>query len=120
MTGRISDWQVEQWLAELSGDTWMALHFDNPDVAGAYNSELSGQGYARQKVTMGATANRAVWNSGAVIFAGLPASIITHICGWDAAVNGNLRFSIALPNPLRILAGSRQSFASGVLAVSLD
>lgn len=120
MTGRISDWQAEQWLEDLREGTWMALHFDNPDVAGAYNSEMFGMGYARQKVTMTPTANRATWNASAVTFSGLPAAVVTHVCGWDAAINGNLRFSIALPNPLRILAGSRQSFGPQILAVSFD
>lgn len=120
MSGRISDWQVEQWLNDIQGTIWMSLHTDNPDVAGAYNSELYGQGYARQRVSMSPASNRAAWNTSSITFAGLPGAIVTHIGGWDEAINGNLRFSIALASPLRIVAGSRQAFPPQILAVSLD
>lgn len=120
MSGRISDYQVEQWLAALQDSTFMALHTDNPDVAGAYASELFGGGYVRQKVTLTAPANRASWNAGVVTFSGLPAATITHIGGWNALINGDLRFSIALPAPLRVTAGSTRSFPAQMLAISLD
>jgi len=120
MAGRITNWQTEQWLQDIVENTYVAIHFDNPDVAGEWNSELFGGGYVRQKAAMYSPNDRAVWNSKAVTFNGLPAVLITHVCGWDAQINGNMRFSIALPEPVRVLAGSRYSFGPGVLAVSLD
>jgi len=120
MAGRITSWQTEQWLTEFIEGTWMALHFDNPDIAGEYNSEIFGGGYHRVQAVMYQPNDRAVWNSAPVVFNGLPVVTITHVCGWTDQVNGNMRFSIALPSPVRAVAGSQYAFGAAVLAVSLD
>ena len=38
----ITDFVVEEWLRDITTDVWMSLHFDNPDLAGAYASEVFG------------------------------------------------------------------------------
>lgn len=119
-TGRITDWQAEEWLASIMDNVWVGLHFDNPDIAGEWNSEVFGGGYSRQRASMYQPNDRALWNSNAVIFNGMPAVIVTHVCGWTEQIGGNMRFLIELPEPIRMLAGSRQSFGPGVLAISLD
>lgn len=120
MTGRMTDWQIEQWLESIREDIWVALHFDNPDVAGQYNSEVFGGGYHRQKASMTMPNNRAIWNSSAVVFNGLPTISITHVCAWDSQINGNLRFSVALDDPVRVVAGGQYSFGTATMALSLD
>ena len=49
MTGRISDYRAHKWLGQLTSGFYLAVHHDNPDVAGAYASEVFGGGYARQR-----------------------------------------------------------------------
>lgn len=120
MAGRLTDWQIERWLEDVVNNTWVALHFDNPDIAGQYNSEFYGGGYRRVQAVMYQPNNRAVWNSAPVIFNSLPGIMITHVCGWDASINGNMRFSIELPSPVRVISGSQYSFGPGSLAVSMD
>jgi hypothetical protein len=120
MTGRLTSWQTEKWLEEIADSTWMALHFDNPDVASEWNSEVFGGGYSRQLASMYMPNDRALWNSGIVSFNGLPSVMVTHVCGWDSAIKGNMRFSIALPVPLRVIDGGQYSFGAGSLAISLD
>lgn len=120
MSGRITDWQTEEWLSSIMESTWMALHFDNPDVAGEWNSEVFGGGYVRQKAAMHQPNDRALWNSATVTFNGLPSVLITHVCGWTDQINGNMRFNIALPTPVRTISGGQYSFGPGTLAVSLD
>jgi hypothetical protein len=120
MPGRFSDYQTEKWLDEIQSDCWLALHFDNPDIAGAYNSEVFGQGYARVRGVFTDASGRAIWNSGTVTWTGLPAVVVTHIAGWNERINGDYLFSVALPNPVRVAAGGRYSVGSNTVALSLD
>jgi hypothetical protein len=120
MPGRFSDWQTEEWLDDVQSATWLSLHYDNPDVAGAYASEVSGQGYARVRGVFTDASGRAIWNSSTITWSGLPAVVVTHIGGWNALINGDLRFSVALPNPVRVSAGGRYSIGSNTVALSLD
>jgi len=119
MTGRISDYLTGKWLADLS-TCWVALHTDNPDIAGAYASEVFGGGYGRQIGQFSFPDSRATWNTNAISFAGLPAVTLTHLCGWDSTVNGNLLWSIALDTPIRVIAGRGVSWAPETFAISLD
>lgn len=118
--GRVSDFLVDKWLNELTSNTYAALHYDNPDVAGAYSSEVFGGSYARVKLSMTTSANRAIWNAGTITFTGLPTVSITHLGIWNAAINGDLLYSSPLPTPLRVQTGSRQAFPAGILAFSFD
>jgi hypothetical protein len=120
MSGRFSDYQTEDWLSQVADNTWLSLHFDNPDVAGAYASEVFGQGYSRVRGVFADASGRAIWNSGTVTFTGLPAVVVTHVGGWNEAINGDLRFAVALPNPVRVQAGGRYSVSANTVALSLD
>lgn len=114
-----SDYQHNLWLSQLTTG-WVALHYDNPDVAGAYASEVFGGSYARQKVLMTDPSSGVLFNSTAITFNGLPAVTVTHVAGWDAQVNGNYIWSALLPIPVRILAGRSLPLASGQIALSMD
>ena len=116
MSGRFSDYQVNQWLGDLS-NIWLAAHFDNPDVAGAYASEVFGGSYQRVACVMTMNNSRVLYNSACEI-KGLPAVSITHLAGWDVQINGNLLFSVALPAPVRIAAGKSYSVPVNTIALS--
>jgi hypothetical protein len=112
-----SDYQVHLWLAALDG-YWVALHFDDPLHAGAYASELSGDGYVRLQASFTDPANRTMWNENVLRFQGLSACVITHLGGWDAKTKGNLRWSIELPDPKRIVQGGGFTINTNELAIS--
>jgi hypothetical protein len=112
-----TDYQVHLWLA-AQDKYWVSLHFDDPVHAGAYASELSGDGYVRQQASYTSPANRTMWNQNNMQFAGLPACVITHMGGWDAKTKGNLRWSIELPDPKRIIQGGGFTIVQGQLALS--
>lgn len=116
-TGKFSDYRVNRWLNEIE-DCWLALHFDNPDVAGAYASEVFGGSYTRMKCKMSSASNRGIYSLDSVLFTGLPAVGITHIAGWDAQYNGNLEWSAPLANPVKIPLGKTYSVPAGVIALS--
>jgi hypothetical protein len=117
--GRLSDYLVEQWLKTLS-HSYLALHYDNPDVAGAYASEVFGAGYARQPVSMTIPSNRSSWNVTGIQFLGLPAITITHYALWDSLASGNYLAALELDAPIRVLSGKSLSLADHVVAISLD
>lgn len=112
-----TDYRVHLWLAGMNGG-WVGLHFDDPIHAGAYASELSGDGYVRTQASFTEPANRTIWNTNAMQFAGLPACVVTHMGGWDAKTKGNLMWSIELPEPRRVIQGGGFSIVQGELAVS--
>ena len=117
--GRISDFQVEKWLTDLD-QCYLALHYDNPDVAGAYASEVFGGGYTRCFVRFTPPSNRVIWNQDPAKWSGMPSVLITHIAGWDARIAGNYLFSMTLSNPIRVLAGKQILFGPNEIAISLD
>lgn len=114
-----SDYQVNKWLTEL-GDLWLALHFDNPDIAGAYASEVFGGSYVRMSAAMTDASSRAIFTLTTVKFSGLPAVSISHLAAWDAKTNGNLIASVALPTAVRILPGTSYTVPAATLALSID
>ena len=112
-----SDYQVHLWLNALDG-YYVGAHFDSPIQAGAYASELSGDGYVRQQAFFTDASNRTMWNTNNFSFAGLPACVITHFAGWDAKTKGNMRWSLELPEPKRIIAGGGFTVVEGEMALS--
>ena len=115
--GRFSDFRVETWLRELQ-TCWLALHYDNPDVAGAYASEVSGNAYHRCEVDFTDPSNRAMWNSSYISFTGLPAIVLTHMAAWDSPINGNLEMSAPLAEPIRVVNGGRYDLGLHQFAIS--
>jgi hypothetical protein len=118
--GRISDYLAEKWLSEIVTGHFVALHHDNPDVAGAYASEVVGGGYARQPIQFVPPNNRAIFNLTAIQWNGLPGVTVTHLALWDALINGNYTASIELDIAVRVLPGRSLGYGASVLAFSLD
>lgn len=117
MSGRFSDYQVEKWLRDLS-QVYVSLHYEDPEVSGAYVSEVIGGGYSRALCEFTLPAGRATWNSEAVSFHGLPATIITHVGAWNEQSRGDLLFSIQLLEPVQVLQGGNAAWAAEKLALS--
>jgi hypothetical protein len=115
-----TDMVVDQWLRDIVDQCYVALHFDNPDLAGAYASEIFGGAYKRTKVTFTPPESRATFNDSDITFKGLPAITITHIAGWDALINGNLLFFGPLPNPVKIQLGKTFTLSALDLSLSVD
>ena len=117
--GRFADRRVGIWLEELES-VWLGLAYDNPDLAGAYASEVFGGSYTRQLVALTLAENRAVFNVTPVLFTGLPAVRVTHIVGWDAQYNGNYEFQIPIDNPVHLPTGASFPIPEGYLALSFS
>jgi len=115
--GKFSDYRVTTWLNELQ-TIWLGLAFDNPDISGAYASEVFGGSYTRQRIQMSLAANRMLYNVSPILFTGLPGTSITHLVGWDSQYNGNYEFSVPLDDALPIVAGSSFPVAAQQLVLS--
>lgn len=115
--GTFSSYLVENWLLELNG-TWAALHYDNPEVAGAYASEIFGGSYIRCNVQFEPPDSRATWNANEMYWSGLPAVKISYIALWDAQTNGNYLCSAPLVNVINAVAGSTYRYPAKSFAVS--
>lgn len=114
-----TNYRVHLWLSQFP-EIWMSLHYDNPDVAGAYASELFSGSYTRRLATMGQPSNRGVFIISDITFLGLPSTRITHIGGWDAEFSGNMEFSCALPQVLTVIAGGGKTFPANTVVLSMD
>lgn len=111
---------VHGWLRETTNGVWMALHFSDPDVNGAYASEVFGGSYVRVQGIWTTPNSRATWNSNDFVWLGLPSILITHVAGWDAQYNGNYLFSQALPSGgVRVIAGKGFTLPSNTMALSI-
>ena len=119
--GRFSDYQVQQWLdAAAEGGFYVACHYDNPDVAGAYASEVFGGTYQRSLAPFSTVDGRTMWNTSPIKWTGLPSVVITHLAGWDAQVNGNLQWYSSLDSIVRVVAGGTWSIGSQTIALSIN
>jgi len=113
-----TDRRVHIWLNEIKATPYISLHFDSPVHAGAYASEVSGEGYVRQKATYGNPSGRTMWNTNQMRFQGLGATVVTHIGGWDLQSKGNLEWEYELAEPARILQGGGYTILVGEIAHS--
>lgn len=118
MSGNFTDDQVHAWLAGTG--TWVSLHFDSPLHAGAYASELSGDGYVRQSATFTTPTNRAIWNTNVIRFQGLPATVIVYLGGWNARTQGDLLWYEELTDPFRVLSGGGYTLQPQTLVLSFS
>lgn len=117
--GRFSDYRVAKWLNDID-TVWLGLAFDNPDIAGAYASEVFGNSYTRQQIQLSLTSNRGVYNVTSVLFTGLPSTTITHLVGWDAQYNGNYEFMVPLDKPVPLVSGASFPIAANQLVLSFS
>lgn len=114
-----TNYQIGEFLRQLDR-SYLSLHFDDPDLAGAYASELFGGSYERKPVDFSNPSNRGITVVSQTYFNGLPPVSITHVGGWDAKIKGNLLFSIAIEKPLRTREGGSFSIPSNSLVLSFD
>ena len=117
-SGTFSDYRIHLWLDDLAV-LWLALHFDDPNIAGAYASEVFGGSYSRVKATFSAPEGRVIFNDDTVEWTGLPTTKITHIAGWNSQYNGDMEYSVPLPKTVHMTAGKRYQVSSEMLAISL-
>jgi hypothetical protein len=116
--GGFSDYRANKWLTQLS-TVWIGLHYADPNISGAYASEVFGGSYARKKVTFTAPDARVMFNGESIVFKGLPSVRLTHIAGWDKQYNGNMEFYIPLTSQVTILAGKGFTIDADQLAINI-
>lgn len=99
---------------------YVALHTGDPGVTGTAN-EVVGGSYARQTVAFGAPFDddgaRAVANSGAVEFPGMPALTVTHLSLKSALSGGDNLYRDALPVPQVVNANGIVRLPAGSIVV---
>lgn len=97
---------------------YLALYTADPGEAGTSN-EVSGGSYARQAVTFGTVATKAVSNSATIDFASMPAATVTHVGLWSAASGGDFWWGGALAASKTTTAGDTLRVNTGDLDVTL-
>lgn len=97
---------------------YMALHTADPGDTGT-GSEVTGGSYAPQTIAFGSTSTNSAANSGAVAFAGMPATTVTHFSIRDGA-SGNPLFVGQLSTPQTTGSGATLNFAVGAVVVTAD
>lgn len=119
MAGRISDAQAHTWLQGLD-ELWLSLHHENPEVGGAYASEIIGGGYVRQLIPFTSPNTRAIFSDKAVSWTGLPQVTVSYVGAWNAQYNGDIVAFFEIPDPQFLVSGGRLSYAAGDIAISID
>lgn len=116
--GAFSPFQVHEWLESVRKG-WLALHYEDPDISGAYASEVFGGSYTRVRYEMSQPSNMAMFMLTDILYIGLPAVKVTHVAGWDDQNGGNWRWSAPLPAPHTVFEGKTLSLPAGTIALSL-
>jgi hypothetical protein len=100
---------------------YLALHSADPTETGAV-AELSGNGYARQSMTFGASSGGTTSSSDSQTFtaSGGGWSAATHMSIWDAVTAGNCLVYGPLTTSKTLADGDSLVFAIGAVDVSLD
>lgn len=113
-----TEYVAHKSLKDIKDECWVALHFDDPTLAGAYASEVNGGGYGRILSKWGEISNKIMWLDNNLIWTGLQQTRITHLGGWNAEFNGDLMWVSQVKPPARILDGKGYSVAKGTIALS--
>jgi hypothetical protein len=116
--GLFSDRRVNLWLSQLTS-VYLGLAFDDPNIAGAYASEVFGGSYARILVAFDTPDGRAIFNTSDVVWTGMPATRVTHVVAWNAQYNGDMEYSVPLAKAEPVEAGKKFTVPSATLAISL-
>lgn len=119
MSGRFTDTKVQEFLATFR-NIWLGLAHESPEISSPYSAEINGAAYERMRIQMSQPEGRFVVNATGCRFSGLPSVRVTHLMGWDASMNGNLDFYIALPTPIRIQLGKGIVVNAGDIVLSID
>lgn len=117
--GRFSDHRVQTWLAQTPS-FWIACHFDNPEMAGAYASEIFGGSYERVRCEFSTPTARGIFNITPVTFVGLPVGNIAYIAGWDSKTAGNMEWLAELDKPMRVQSGASWTIPQEKIVLSID
>ncbi len=113
-----TNYTVHNMLTEIKEECWVSLHFDDPNLAGAYASEITGGAYVREKAKFGDIGNRTMWLADDLKFNGLSLNRVTHLGGWNLQYKGDLLWACELNPPVRILEGKGFSVGKDDLALS--
>lgn len=99
---------------------FFALFSVAPNDAGG-GTELTGNGYARQSITLGASSGGTKSNTNAPAFtaSGADWSAAIHGAVFDAATGGNMLDHSAVTSVI-VTDGSTLTYAAGTISVSLD
>jgi hypothetical protein len=100
---------------------YIALYTSDPGEANS-GTEVSGTAYARTVGAWGAAASGQSQNSGSVTFptAGGSWGTITHFAVFDASTSGNMLVYGALGGSVAVASGTRPTFDTATLTVTLD
>lgn len=99
--------------------TYVGLYTATPDPSGG-GTEVSGNGYARQKGNFSAPASGVIASTGDITFPQATGAwgTITHFGVFDAVTGGNLLYYAALTSARSVLTGDTVKFPSGQLTVT--
>lgn len=117
MTSGFTDALAAKVFESVSG-SYLALHTDNPGVS-EYASELFGGGYTRQSFVFTEPIAKTVRNAQTITFSGLPATSVTYLGWWDAAVRGSMLMWVQVSPRILVAAGTSLPFEPNSIAVSL-
>ena len=111
-----TDYLTEQMLTKLE-NSWAALHFEDPGIIGGVSTELLGA--SRVPAAMEATGSKVAWNTGPLVWRGLPAGKIAFVALWDRQAEGNLLAYAPLTPAVNMIEGGVFSLNAYELAVSI-
>lgn len=99
--------------------TYVGLYTVAPDPTGG-GTEVSGNGYARQKGNFAAPSNGVIASTGDIVFPQATGAwgTIIYFGVFDALTNGNLLYYAALTSSRSVLTGDTVKFPSGQLTVT--
>lgn len=117
---------VGQWLLDAGAPTrptawYLALHTADPGETGA-TGELSGNGYARQSITVNTTANPNTCPEAQTTFGPATASwgTVSHFSIWDAVSAGNCLVKGALTASKAVNTDDSAVFAIDAISLTWD
>lgn len=120
----ILDWISGSAMPAAPTTVYVALSTAAPGEDGSITEPATGDGYARQAVTFGASAQSAdaatIANSAAVGFGPATSSwgSVTHFAVFDAATGGNMLRHAALTSSVTVASGDSATFGVGALIIS--
>ena len=101
---------------------YVCLFTADPTAAGVFTNELTGGGYARQSVTLGAPASKATSNTAQITFSATAGTVITHV-GLADSLSGTtgtaLRRYVALGTSVTVGSSGQVTIAIGALTDTL-
>lgn len=113
-----TDHQVGLFFATLPSSAFLSLHYANPALGGLGAAEFTGGSYVRQPLSLSVVSQRAIHNTNAILFTGLPASTVAYLGIWDAVAAGILRAYIPVLPTAAVVSGGQFPVSVGDLALT--